>query len=140
MDGIRELLAVLKEKAEQARTAKLSGSWWGWIAALGIGIIIALGSAFLLTKLRRRNGELAKARTDLEQQEARLRNLEYQRKVAVHEHEITALQNEADILKLRVKHTKTRLADKQRETDHAVEEALKVRDWAALDAKNQEGR
>lgn len=140
MDTIRELIAQLQEKAEKAKDAKLSGTWKGWFIAFGVGLLISIGIIIVTMQLRRRSAELAKARTDLEQQEATLKNLEYQRSVAVHEQEIKALDTEASILKLRVKDERARIVEQQLETDSAIADALKVRDWSTLDMRNQEGR
>lgn len=137
---IKDRLESLEGKAEQAKESKDSGSLWGWLVALVIGAIVSIGAAILIWKLNKKNEELAKLRTKIEQDEVRDAQLRHELDVAEHTKEIERLAEEAVEVRTRLSNNRSKLRTEKERHAEAMRRVEAARDWDKLDQLNSEGR
>lgn len=143
LDRIDDLeVKVDKARANKEETSSSSGakSILGWLVGLLLAASLAIGAFFLLRNLKKKNEELAKLRTQVEQDKVRQRNLEHDAAVAAETDKALELQEEAELLKERIDATERRIDATRVLHTHAKERILAVQNWEELDALNQEGR
>jgi hypothetical protein len=91
-------------------------------------------------KLNHRNAEIAALRTKVEQDEVAAANARHAALIAPKKEELKHLGVQAEQLTTDAKVSRAQLQAAQAETDAHVEQALAVRDWSTLDARNSTGR
>lgn len=137
---IQKKLTALESKATTAKESKDSGGMWGWIVALVVGAVVSTGAALLLWKLNKKNEELAKLRTQIEQDNVRSAQIQHDILVGDYEGNLEALAATAAIIHGRSLRNQKRLA---RETERHAEAMTRVdaaKNWDQLDALNSEDR
>jgi uncharacterized protein HemX len=140
LEEIKDSLVSLEGKAETAKESKDNGGLWGWIVALIVGAVVSIGAALLIWKLNKKNEELAKLRTQIEQDEVRSARLQHQLAVAGHQERIDDLAAEAAKVRTRVVRGRVQLYEETMRHDAALARVEAARDWNQLDALNRENR
>ena len=131
---IETRLADLEKLATKAKTSKDSGSSWGWIVALIVGAIISIGAALLLRKLNKKNEELAKLRTKIEQKEVEVAQRKFEGTLAKFNGKGTALLVAAKALEVKVQKAKELLV---REEDRHLQQLERIADAQCWDDINK---
>jgi len=137
---IKDKLVSLESKADTAKESKDNGGLWGWIVALVVGAAVSIGAALLIWKLNKKNEELAKLRTQVEQDRVKDAQLQHELLVDVHQDKLDILAVEAATVRTRLIANTVKLEE---ETTRHAEALLRVeaaRDWDQLDALNRENR
>jgi len=137
---INDKLAALEARADTAKESKDSGSLWGWIVALVVGATVSIGAAILIWKLNKKNEELAKLRTQIEQDEVRDAQLQHELAVAGPQDRIDVLAAEAAEVRDRVTRSKMLLDVESARHADALARVEAVQDWSQLDALNSDKR
>jgi len=135
-----DLLATLEKYAEKARVAQEKGGWLTKLGGAIAAIVVAIGIAYVMYRLNQKNGELARARAQLEINETRAANLEASARATKHHLQAAKLQAEAKKQREAISLQRSALAEEEAHTAAVVERARSVQDWDSLDAKNKEGR
>ncbi len=135
-----EILEQLQAQVQKARDAKAKGGIWNWAQYIFWASVVALGVAFVMYQLNKRNRELATLRTQVEQDEVRAAEARHQALIQPKREDLKRLAGEAVVLTNAARTSRAALQAAQAESDAHVERALNTRDWASLDATNQSGR
>lgn len=133
---IKDKLTSLEANAAKAKEAKNSGGMWGWLVALLVGAAVSIGAALLLWKLNKKNEELAKLRTQAEQDEVRNAQLKHEMSVSRPKARMAVLAAEAATVRVRLIQTKVKLEAEVKRHDEAMTRVIAARDWDQLDALN----
>jgi hypothetical protein len=134
------ILTQLQGYVDKARAAKNKGGVWNWAQYIFWASVVSLGVAFVMYQLNKRNGELAKLRTQAEIDDVKAATARHAALIQPRREDLKRLAGEAVELTNAANRSKALLRDAQAETDAHVEQALNTRDWASLDAANAKGR
>lgn len=137
---IKDKLVSLEDKAETAKESKSSGGLWGWLVALVVGAIVSIGAAILIWKLNKKNEELAKLRTQIEQDEVKDAQLQHVLEVAKHQDKIEELVESATEVRMRLASNRVILESETARHADAMARVEAARSWDQLDALNTENR
>ena len=128
-----------EQKTESAAKGGVSAIW-GWLLGLVAAAAIAIGAFFLLHNLKKKNEELAKLRTQVEQDKVRQANVAHEATLAPHEERAEELRTEAETLKERIRAQEYRIATTQGMHDLSMERVLQAKTWEELEKLNDENR
>lgn len=132
--------AAAQSQQESAGSSSGVGQIIGWLVGLVLAAGVAIGAYLLMRDLKKKNAELARLRTKVEQDKVKQRNLEHAADVAVHLEEAVALRQQAGEIASRIR-VRTQLADAQERAFSGLEERIRrAQNWDDLDALNKENR
>jgi uncharacterized protein HemX len=140
LEEIKDKLVSLEGKADTAKESKDNGGLWGWIVALVVGAAVSIGAALLIWKLNKKNEELAKLRTQIEQDEVKDAQLQHEIAVADHQAKIDTLAAEAAEVRTRIVANSIKLDEETTRHAEVLTRVEAARDWDQLDALNRENR
>lgn len=140
LDKIQEQLKSLEGKADKAKGAKSSGTPWGWIISLAIGAVISIGAGLLIWKLNKKNKELAKLRTKVEQDAVHAEQLKHEAAVVPHKETARLLAAKANALADQAAKELAALKVEEERHANAMTRVVAAKNWDQLDALNKEGR
>jgi len=139
MTDIEEKIAVVEQRAATRKAAK---SWnpWKWIlgglAALGV----AIGVYFIMKSLNADQKELAKLRTQAQQNRVLASDKEQEAKLAVNDMKKVHLKAEAQALKVEADQISQAVAVREQEHGQLLARLQAAKSWKDLDAINSEKR
>jgi uncharacterized protein HemX len=137
---LEERIKGLESKADQAREAKEQGGIWGWLIGLVVAAALSIGAFFLLRKLNKKNEELAKLRTQIEQERVTAAAAKHEALIAQQEEYRTEKVREAARLMVKVNASEARLREETARYAEAMTRVIAAQNWEDMDRLNQERR
>ena len=134
MPSLSTRLTALEAKVKQAQSSKQSNTPWGYIVATVLGIIISITAALLMRKLNTRNAELAKLRTQIEQDAITVAQKKFEAKLAQTQQKKAALTLTARVLESQVTKLQERLAKEEQKHLEQVERIQDAKNWDQLNS------
>jgi hypothetical protein len=125
-------LKKLESLATKAKDSKSSGSSWGWLVALIVGAIVSIGAALLLNKLNKKNEELAKLRTKIEQKEVEAAQRKFEGTIAKLRGDGNQLLASAKVLETKVQKAKVLLEQEEEKHLQQLERIADAKNWDDL--------
>ena len=134
MPSLSTRLTALEAKVKQAQASKQSSTPWGYIVATILGIVISITAALLMRKLNTRNTELAKLRTQIEQDAITVAQKKFEAKLAQTQQKKAALTLTARVLESQVTKLQERLAKEEQKHLEQVERIQDAKNWDQLNS------